>query len=99
MQEPHRKGVANHPDLESCAGGGDIATRQSGTGPEFALPPTVRFSLEIARRMGETGGATYAELLSRKMRIADRSLISQAQPARSQSSAPSEKQTPKQHDW
>jgi hypothetical protein len=24
MQEPHRKGVANHPDLESCAGGGDI---------------------------------------------------------------------------
>jgi hypothetical protein len=25
MQEPHRKGVANHPDLESCAGGGDIA--------------------------------------------------------------------------
>jgi hypothetical protein len=25
MQEPHRKGVTNHPDLESCAGGGDIA--------------------------------------------------------------------------
>jgi hypothetical protein len=24
MQEPHRKGVANHPDIESCAGGGDI---------------------------------------------------------------------------
>jgi hypothetical protein len=23
--EPHRKGVANHPDLEPCAGGGDIA--------------------------------------------------------------------------
>jgi hypothetical protein len=25
MQEPHRKGVANHPDVESCVGGGDIA--------------------------------------------------------------------------
>ena len=25
MKEPHRKGIANHPDLESCAGGGDIA--------------------------------------------------------------------------
>ena len=25
MKEPHRKGVAIHPDLESCAGGGDIA--------------------------------------------------------------------------
>ena len=25
MKEPHRKGVANHPDLESCAGAGDIA--------------------------------------------------------------------------
>jgi len=25
MQEPHGKGVANHPDLESCAGGGDAA--------------------------------------------------------------------------
>jgi RNA-directed DNA polymerase len=25
MKEPHRKGVANHPDPESCAGGGNIA--------------------------------------------------------------------------
>ena len=25
MKEPYRKGVANHPDLESCAGGGDSA--------------------------------------------------------------------------
>ena len=25
MKEPHRKGVANHPDLESCAGSGDTA--------------------------------------------------------------------------
>ncbi len=25
MKEPHRKGIANHPNLESCAGGGDIA--------------------------------------------------------------------------
>ena len=25
MQEPHSEGVANHADLESCAGGGDIA--------------------------------------------------------------------------
>src|SRR5512143_707427 len=25
MREPHRKGVANHPDPESCAGGGNIA--------------------------------------------------------------------------
>ena len=25
MQEPHSKGVANHADLGSCAGGGDIA--------------------------------------------------------------------------
>ena len=34
MKEPHRKGVANHVDLESCAGGGDIAGEAltSGTG-------------------------------------------------------------------
>ncbi len=25
MKEPHNEGVANHADLESCAGGGDIA--------------------------------------------------------------------------
>ncbi len=25
MKEPHNEGVANHVDLESCAGGGDIA--------------------------------------------------------------------------
>src|SRR5208283_2226948 len=25
MKEPHRKGIANHPDLESCAGDGNIA--------------------------------------------------------------------------
>ena len=25
MKEPHGEGVANHADLESCAGGGDIA--------------------------------------------------------------------------
>ena len=25
MKEPHSEGVANHADLESCAGGGDIA--------------------------------------------------------------------------
>ena len=25
MKEPHRKGVANRPDPESCAGGGNIA--------------------------------------------------------------------------
>jgi hypothetical protein len=25
MEEPHSEGVANHADLESCAGGGDIA--------------------------------------------------------------------------
>ena len=25
MKEPHRKGIANHPDPESCAGGGNIA--------------------------------------------------------------------------
>ena len=25
MKEPHRKGVANHPNPESCAGGGNIA--------------------------------------------------------------------------
>ena len=25
MQEPHSEGVANHADLESCAGDGDIA--------------------------------------------------------------------------
>ncbi len=23
MQEPHRKGIASHPDLESCVDGGD----------------------------------------------------------------------------
>ncbi len=23
MQEPHSEGIANHADLESCAGGGD----------------------------------------------------------------------------
>jgi hypothetical protein len=25
MKEPHRKGIANHPDPESCAGDGNIA--------------------------------------------------------------------------
>ena len=25
MKEPHSEGVANHADLESCAGGGDAA--------------------------------------------------------------------------
>ena len=24
MQEPHSEGIANHADLESCVGGGDI---------------------------------------------------------------------------
>ena len=34
MKEPHSEGVANHADLESCAGGGDAAGEAltSGTG-------------------------------------------------------------------
>ena len=48
MQEPHSEGVANHADLESCAGDGDIAGEalDRGTGgpaieprnPEFRAP-------------------------------------------------------------
>jgi hypothetical protein len=48
MQEPHSEGVANHADLESCAGDGDIAGEALGRGtggpaieprnPEFRAP-------------------------------------------------------------
>jgi hypothetical protein len=34
MKEPHSEGVANHADLESCGGDGDVAAEAltSGTG-------------------------------------------------------------------
>jgi hypothetical protein len=42
MQEPHRKGVANHSNPESCAGGGNIAGEALTAGtrsPAIELQP------------------------------------------------------------
>ena len=45
MKEPHNEGVANHADLESCAGDGDIAGEAltSGTGGPAIEPRNTQF--------------------------------------------------------
>lgn len=44
MKEPYRKGLANHPDPESCAGGRKVAGEaltgaHAGSAIEFRNPP------------------------------------------------------------
>ncbi len=64
MQEPYSEGIANHADLESCAGGGDIA----GEALTEALAGRL-WSREITlfgrRPRGQMGKATPAAALAR----------------------------------
>jgi hypothetical protein len=63
MKEPHSEGVANHADLESCGGGGDIA----GEALTEALAGRLwsRERLRTGRRpCGQKGKATSRVALS-----------------------------------
>jgi hypothetical protein len=44
MREPHRKGLASHPDPESCAGGSN-ATREALTGAHADQPLSCEIKL------------------------------------------------------
>ena len=69
MKEPHSEGVANHADLESCAGAGDNAGRSVGRGTggppieprnTSSRVPTLSIEEEghIDRRATASGGRT-----------------------------------------
>lgn len=57
MQEPYRKGVAIHPDSESCAGGGNIAG-EALTGAHTGQPLSSEISLSACRPRTCEGKAT-----------------------------------------
>ena len=55
MKEPHREGVANHPDPESCAGGGNIAG-EALTGVHAGQPLSSEITLSACRPCSEGEG-------------------------------------------
>ncbi len=64
MKEPHSEGVANHADLESCAGGGDAAGE--ALTEALAGRPLSREILNSGRRpCGQKGKATSIVATSR----------------------------------
>lgn len=66
-KEPHSEGVANHADLESCAGGGDAAGE--ALTEALAGRPLSREILRFGRRpCGQKGKATSVVVTSRAAR-------------------------------
>ena len=57
MKEPHRKVVANRPDPESCAGGGNIAG-EALTGAHAGQPLSSEIILSACRPCPDKGKAT-----------------------------------------
>ena len=65
MKEPYRKGVAIHPDPESCAGDGNIAG-EALTGAHTGQPLSSEISLSACRPRTCEGKATLAVTLLRE---------------------------------
>jgi hypothetical protein len=57
MKEPHRKGVANRSNPESCAGGGNIAG-EALTGAHAGQPLSSEISSPACRPCCDMGKAT-----------------------------------------
>ena len=50
MKEPHRKGIANHPDPESCAGGGNtVGEALTGAHAGRVLSREREFNFQVPR--------------------------------------------------
>jgi RNA-directed DNA polymerase len=57
MQEPHKKGIANHLDPESCAGGGNVAG-EALTGARAGQPLSSEITISACRPCPDKGKAT-----------------------------------------
>ena len=68
MKEPHRKGIANHPDPESCAGGGNIAGEALTGAHAGQLSSSEITSIGVPTLSAEGEGHTAGSVQSRAAR-------------------------------
>ena len=66
MKEPHRKGVANRSNPESCAGGGNIAG-EALTGAHAGQPSSSEITTSACRPCPDRGKATPGAALSEQL--------------------------------